>query len=153
MRRHPALRSLSSDHHVGLVIARRARKTANEGARAQEAAWEVVKSRFFTEVEGHFRHEEQGLLPMLRTAGEVTLVQRTLSEHRTLRTLIADDRPENLSVFAELLAAHVRFEESELFETAQRLLGLDALAQLEQVPTDARQTVHGPAEPKGDISS
>jgi len=31
-------------------------------------------------------------------------------------------------MFAELLATHIPFGESELFETAQRLLRLDALA-------------------------
>ena len=149
MRRHPALRGLSSDHHTGLVIARRARKAAREGIHARAVAWEEVKQRFVSELEEHFRREELGLLPMLRTAGEATLVQRTLSEHQTLRKLIADDRPENLSAFAELLAAHIRFEESELFETAQRLLGLDVLARLEPVLTDALQTVHSPADLNG----
>ena len=30
MKRHPALRQLSSDHHIGLVLARKARQAANE---------------------------------------------------------------------------------------------------------------------------
>jgi hypothetical protein len=141
MRRHTALRGLSSDHHLVLVIARRARKAARKESCAQGVAWEEVKKRFFGELEGHFRREEVGLLPMLCTAGEAPLVQRTLSEHRTLRTLVAEDRPDNLSVFAEMLAAHIRFEETELFEAAQRLLNPDVLAHLEQVPTDERQTV------------
>ena len=123
MRRHPALRGLSSDHHAGLVIARRAR----EGVRAQSVAWEEVRERFWAELEGHFRSEERGLLPLLGTAGEAALAQRTLREHWDLRALIAEDRPENLAAFAELLAAHIRFEETELFETAQRLLGPDVL--------------------------
>jgi hypothetical protein len=153
MRRQPALRGLSSDHHAGLVIARGARKVASEGARAREVAWEEVKTRFFTELEGHFRREELGLFPVLRTAGEATLVQRTLSEHETLRALIAENRPENLVPFAELLAAHIRFEETELFETAQRLLGPDVLSELEQVLMDAEQPMHDSAEPNSGISS
>jgi len=153
MRRHRALRGLSSDHHAGLVIARRARKAAREDSCAQVVAWEEVKKRFFGELEEHFRREELGLLPMLRTAGEATLVQRTLSEHQTLRTLVAEDRSENLSVFAQMLAAHIRFEETELFETTQRLLGPGVLARLEQAPTDAQQSVPGPAKLNGSISS
>ena len=153
MRRHPALRGLSSDHHAGLVIARTARKAAREGSHARAVAWEEVKQRFVCELEEHFRREEQGLLPMLRAAGEATLAQRTLSEHQTLRKLIADDRPENLSVFAELLAAHIRLEESELFEIAQYLLGLDVLAQLEPVLTDARRTPHCPKGTDGGASA
>jgi len=153
MQRHPALRGLSSDHHAGLVIARRARKAASESGRAQAVAWEEVKKRFFTELEGHFRREEQGLLPALRTAGEVSLVQRTDSEHQALRALIAEDHPKNLSRFAELLAAHIRFEETELFEAAQRLLGPDVLTELEQVLTDPEQPMHDPAEPNRGIST
>lgn len=133
MQRHRALRGLSSDHHTGLVIARRAREAARDSTRARSVAWEEVKNRFRAELEGHFRREECGLLPVLRTAGEVTLVQRTFSEHQDLRRLIAEDSPENLAPFAELLAAHIRFEETELFETAQRLLGPEVLSELEQV--------------------
>jgi hypothetical protein len=48
---------------------------------------------------------------------------------------------------------HIRVEETELFKTAQRLLGPGVLAHLEQAPTDARQTVHGPAEPNSGRSS
>jgi hypothetical protein len=107
MRRHTALRGPSSVHHLGLVIARRARKEAREDSCAQAVPWEEVKKSFFGELEEHFRREELALLPVLCTAGAATLVRRTLSEHRTLRTLVADDRPENLSAFAELLAAHI----------------------------------------------
>jgi len=115
-------------------------------------AWEEVKNRFRAELEGHFRREECGLLPLLRTAGEVALVQWTFSEHQALRTLIAEGRRENLAPFAELLAAHIRFEETELFETAQRLLGPNVVAELEQVLADARQPEHGPARPNGEAS-
>jgi hemerythrin-like domain-containing protein len=113
------------------VIARRARRAASRDAGGRGAAWDEVKERFRTELEPHFRREEQGLLPALRRAGEAALEQRTLREHRSLRELIAADRPENLAPFAALLTAHIRFEESELFDTAQRVLGPDGLAILE----------------------
>jgi hemerythrin-like domain-containing protein len=127
MQRHRALRKLSSDHHSGLVIARRARHAAQEELSRQAAAWQRVTTRFQTELEGHFRLEEVGLLAALSQAGETRLVARTLREHASLRRLIAQDRVENLLPFAELLTAHIRFEEKELFETAQRVLDVQTL--------------------------
>jgi hypothetical protein len=51
MQRHPALRSLTSEHHTGLVIARRARQASREGGSAQSVAWGDVKERFQAELE------------------------------------------------------------------------------------------------------
>jgi len=130
VRRDPALRSLSSDHHLGLVIARRARVAAQEGAAARSIGWNEAKERFRAELDGHFRREECGLLPALRAAGEDALAERTLREHQAMRALIAEDRPENLALFAQLLATHIRFEEKVLFDTAQRRLGVGGLAAL-----------------------
>lgn len=146
MRRHPALRLLSSDHHTGLVLARRARKAANEGGRAQSDAWKAVKEKFRAELDTHFKREERGLLPALRAAGEATLVERTLREHQAMRTLIADDHPSNLARFAALLVAHIRFEENALFDTAQRLLGPKELAALEWVLKDDQQSSSSPED-------
>ena len=50
------------------------------------------------------------VLVALWRAGETDLVERTLTEHEDMRSLIAQDRPENLARFAELLTAHIRFE-------------------------------------------
>jgi hemerythrin-like domain-containing protein len=134
MRRHPALRDLSSEHHAGLVLVRRARRAAQLAAPQAAVAWQEVRHRFYGELEAHFTAEEQGLLPALREAGETALVERTLREHAALRALIADRQP-RLQQFAEMLGAHIRFEERELFETAQRLLDDQVLRAL--TPSDA----------------
>ena len=131
MQRDPSLRNLSSDHHAGLVIARRARKAADQDVQAQTVAWESIQEIFRNELEPHFQREEQGLLPALRAAGEVVLVERTLQEHHSMRSLIAQNRPNNLAPFAEALKSHIRFEEKELFETAQKVLGPKVLADLD----------------------
>ena len=127
MKRHPALRQLSSDHHIGLVLARKARQAANGSVHDRRYAWTTLAMRFRTELEPHFRIEESGLLSALRQAGEVELVQRTLNDHKAMRALIAQDRIENLMRFAEVLTAHIRFEEQILFERAQQVLDLDKL--------------------------
>lgn len=143
MHRHSALRSLTSEHHTGLVIARRARQAAREGGLAQTVAWKDVKARFRAEIEGHFRREERGLLPVMGTLGETALVARTLREHQALRALIVEDRAENLGPFADLLDAHIRFEEHTLFDSAQRLLGPGMWAELERMQGDGQQTACG----------
>lgn len=148
MQRHPALRKLSSEHHTGLVLARRARQAVREGA-AQSAAWEAVKERFRAELDGHFRREELGLLPALLAVGEVGLVERTLREHQALRALVDEDRVENLIRFADLLTAHIRFEEGPLFDAAQRQLAPSLLAALEPILEQRPPGSGGGCEPKG----
>lgn len=133
MQRHPSLRSLSSDHHSGLVLARRARKAADGDAATQAIAWKAIQEAFQFELEPHFQCEEHGLLPALRVAGEVELVERTFHEHRSMRALILQNNPDNLAPFAKLLREHIRFEEKQLFETAQRVLGSKVLADMEQI--------------------
>jgi len=130
MKRHPALRQLSSDHHTGLVLARKASQAAKGTVHDQRDAWTTLVARFRTELEPHFRVEEAGLLVALSRAGETALIERTLTEHEDMRGLIAQDRPENLARFAELLTAHIRFEERELFARAQELLQPEQLSEL-----------------------
>jgi hypothetical protein len=140
MRRAATLRALSSDHHAGLVLARRARQAVGAGPDIEANGWGEVTRRFYAELEPHFQTEEQALLPALAAAGGATLVERTLAEHRAMRALITEDRPDNLGPFAALLEAHIRFEEQELFETAQRLLPPPILDGLERsARCDARK--------------
>lgn len=84
-----------------------------------------VTELFERELEPHFQAEERDILPLLVAAGELALVERTLAEHVILRDLAGQLRSPDaatLARFAELLLAHVRFEERELFESAQRCL-------------------------------
>jgi len=126
MQRHPALRKLSSEHHLGLVIARRAANAATGGDDSAQA-WAEIQRRFVQELEPHFRTEETGLLPALVEAGEEALVARTLREHEAMRRMIAQADATGLAEFAELLRTHIRFEEQTLFETAQQRLAAAVL--------------------------
>lgn len=122
MKRSAGLRALSSEHHTALVLAKRAASAVASGDWAD--AWIDVAQRFAAELEPHFRLEEELLLPALMSAGETALVERTLAEHAQLRSLIyrTPHDAASLQTFAELLQAHVRFEERELFVTAQARL-------------------------------
>lgn len=127
MKRHPQLQDLSREHHGALKLARAARQAAESGEMDAMTAFAQRAVRLFaSELDPHFRVEEQGILVALARAGENELVQRTLSEHAELRRLamlLSDPDAVTLLRFADLLAAHVRFEERELFEAAQHQMG------------------------------
>jgi IS5 family transposase len=62
---------------------------------------------------------------LLAQAGQHALVARTLADHAELRRLaeaLATPDADSLLRFADLLGAHVRFEEREVFEAAQASL-------------------------------
>ena len=122
MKRNPRLQGLSSDHHQGLVLARR----VAQGHLAVGA----VRERFDAELEPHFEVEEEVLLPALEAAGEAVLAERTRRDHRALRGLLAGaerGEPGRLAEFAALLEQHIRFEERELFPAAEARLGEEQL--------------------------
>jgi hemerythrin-like domain-containing protein len=129
MKRHEHLRDLSREHHLALKLALLARRALASGEPLQiQAAATACATAFVTDLEPHFVREETDLLPMLAQAGETALVERTLSEHDEMRRLAARLPAADLATlerFGELLGAHVRFEERELFEVAQHHLGPD----------------------------
>lgn len=130
MKRSPALLALSREHHTALSLAVRIARAAD--VETETALLTRVLAVFASELEPHFQEEERSLLPALLAAGELVLVNRTLDEHKILRQLVEKmqlgDRP-SLKAFGEQLAAHVRFEERELFATAQDVLAADYLNQ------------------------
>ena len=126
MKRHAALIQHSREHHQALKLARLARFAVDSGSpEAIKQAAETLREQFPSTLETHFCDEEQGLLMQLAAIGQHALVQRTLDEHARLRalndSLSSPDRA-LMESFATLLHDHVRFEERELFETAQALL-------------------------------
>ena len=128
MKRHPDLLQLSREHYGALKLARDARRAAESGdAKELTALAQRVIERFAAELDPHFRVEEQGILVLLAEAGEHDLAGRTLADHAELRRLakrLATPDAETLLSFADLLTAHVRFEEREVFEAAQARLGV-----------------------------
>ncbi len=131
LRRDPRLRSLSSDHHHALVLARGARKAATSGdANACATMADALRASFGRELEPHFVVEEQWLLPPLERCGEGALVAKTREDHAAIRAQLSASSlgsPEALEALAARLEAHVRFEERELFEVAQTKLDDAAL--------------------------
>ena len=130
MKRHEWLQDLSREHHLALRLALAAKRAVAADDPAQvRAAATLCADAFDSDLEPHFVREERDVLPLLAQAGADALVARTLNEHDEMRRLAArlaarlgEADPVTLERFGELLGAHVRFEERELFEAAQTLL-------------------------------
>jgi iron-sulfur cluster repair protein YtfE (RIC family) len=136
MKRLPELRQLSEDHHHGLVLARKARRAGTVSKTPSiTAIWEEVLEKFRLELEPHFLIEEQYLAPPLLDLGETELIQRFNLEHRQLRALVNHQNNWSLTAlhaFGKLLEKHIRFEERELFEVAQRRLSANHLKAIQE---------------------
>lgn len=133
MKRHASLVPLSRDHHHGLVMAQRLilGRSVNPRAdwpadRARQAARLV---RFFeTDLRPHFEAEEAHVFPAAaRDLPDGARRTRALvAEHETMREMIRElaGAPASrldalLTAFGELLRAHIRAEEHELFQQMQ----------------------------------
>jgi hemerythrin-like domain-containing protein len=131
MKRIPELRDLSDDHHHGLVLAQKAKQAAARAdLRAAAEMWVEVEMQFAAELAPHFQIEETLIAPHLEDAGESAMTRRLYDEHRALRECVqpgSGRTPADLGRFGDLLESHIRFEERELFEVAQRRLSPEAL--------------------------
>ena len=70
MKRHSAPIPLSHDHHHGLSDARRLRKASTADDASREASVERFLRFYGDETVGHFRLEDELVLPLLPGCGE-----------------------------------------------------------------------------------
>ena len=143
MKRTPELRTLSEDHHHGLVHARRLHRAAEgEEALSGEFAAKEFLDFWQKETAIHFRKEEEVLLPVVaRYGGDVSQDSfvEMLAQHAHIRGLImrlSDEvmggnvRPETLHEIGEQLEAHIRLEERAVFPLVEESLSEAALTEL-----------------------
>jgi iron-sulfur cluster repair protein YtfE (RIC family) len=136
MKRHPALVPLSHDHHHALVEARRLRRAAGDAETDPAAAAAAFAEFFATVTVPHFREEEETLFPLVVDSEEARpLLVEVLLDHLRLHALAtrlagASDVRRAMRELGELLEAHVRREERELFPLIERV----AAAELEDRP-------------------
>lgn len=131
MKRSAFLKQLSREHHLALSIGRLCVRAAESGDKDNiSAVCKKLNQAFLNELEPHFKVEENTLFPRMQLAGSIELVKRALNDHATLRALMAkisiEKSPTEIAAFGNLLISHVRFEERELFNVAEKLLNLDA---------------------------
>ena len=149
MKRHPALIPLSRDHHHGLVQAVRLRRAAADGdASARLVAAREFVEFFRNEERVHLRDEEEELFPLLlrHVHSQPAPLREARAQHmqlegfaRTLDIAVAAaivDR-ETLAATGELLDAHIRLEERQLFPLIEELVPDDELRRLALADRDA----------------
>ncbi|WP_232298011.1 hemerythrin domain-containing protein [Nitrosospira sp. NpAV] len=120
---------MSREHHTSLVMARTARRAANEdgngvmaSAVLMTAAIASIEAHWHTVMAAHFEKEER-LIRIARDMLDPQAVTRVLAEHAELRMLAAGpcalEPAARLRRFADLISAHVRYEERTLFPQLQ----------------------------------
>ena len=130
MMRELALHHLSLEHQEALRFGRLLLEVSTGSEERLQGLWEVLRRRFHAEVQPHFLLEEELLLPALEALGEEALVARVWEEHEALRALVAHEAlPPHIRLkkLGLRLLAHVRFEESKVFQLAARRLPLEVL--------------------------
>lgn len=142
-RRHSALIPVARDHHECLVLAQR----LMHGTRASDRDWPHEPAQqaarlaaFFRQhLLAHFAVEEDLVFPAARSAGPAAeaLVAQLLDEHRQMTDLVARlaANPQvtaaELRAFGELLNAHIRLEDRQLFPVMETQMPADALLDLQ----------------------
>jgi hemerythrin-like domain-containing protein len=130
MLRDASLIPLSHQHHNALaqcVLTRRSLASDSSAENVAKLAKRIT-DRFEIELVNHFQVEERVLFPV---CGALPIINELLSEHRAIESLVAQLRTgptaDLLEQFCELLPAHIRKEERDLFEQVQRVLPREVL--------------------------
>lgn len=125
MLRDPTLIPLSRQHHKGLLLCVLTRRSLTADSSPENLARlaQRIVDQYELELTNHFEIEEQVLFP---ACGLLPIVQQLLDEHRTLEALVQQLRgaqsAQLIQEFCALLTAHIRLEESDLFEEIQQAL-------------------------------
>ena len=133
MLRDPSLIPLSHQHHNALAMCVLVRRSLAGDSSAGNVALQArrILDRFELEILNHFELEEQLLFPACRP---LPLIDELVADHRALEALARELRSEPtaalLEQFCARISSHIRREESDLFEQAQRALPRDLLDRL-----------------------
>jgi hemerythrin-like domain-containing protein len=130
MLRDPSLIPLSHQHHNGLALGVLTRRSLAADGSPENIARQAqrIVTRYELELVNHFEIEEQVLFP---ACGPIPMIADLVAEHRAIESLVGQLRSEPslelIDQFCELLARHIRREETELFEQIQRDLPREVL--------------------------
>jgi len=135
-RRHEALIPLTHDHHHALHNVRLLRHAAATDKEERFAAARSFVAFFREHSVHHFREEEEILFPRAihQPHAPVDQISRVLVEHVRIHAMVdelerqvADGavEPASMIELADLLKAHIRFEEDVLFPSIEKVVGSD----------------------------
>ncbi|WP_093042731.1 hemerythrin domain-containing protein [Thalassobacillus cyri] len=124
MKRHEALYPLSHHHHHALVTAVELKKAGTEKTEKSLQEYRRSVIDFWNQDgRGHFRDEEEVLLPLYAQYGNVDQepIRKMLIQHAQIRGMVEQIREqprltaEQFRELGELLDDHVRLEERTIF--------------------------------------
>lgn len=137
MKRHKALILLSHDHHKGLLLAQLLKKNAPAYKGLPTSLVDKMRytlDAYSSELAIHFKDEEEILFPLLRgkSSDLNELIDKLLQEHIDLNERIADLKDDDqlqdkLDKIGNILERHIRKEERQLFQQAQKVLSENEL--------------------------
>ncbi len=121
MKRNKNLKTLSWEHHDGLVVSFRLQQGLKKKANVNDMS-DYIFHIWDKLLEHHFWQEEQ-TLSNLKISSEFTSQMK--NEHKQIRNLIGelnkDSKNKNfIEEFAEFLNKHIRFEERQLFPLIEK---------------------------------
>lgn len=133
IKRNKHILQLSKDHHFTLLFSWKIRQGLKYGVDTDRIK-EYVQYFWQRDMQDHFREEEEILFAVVKDAK----VQKALDDHsqikeqveQVLKTPERDDASKKLSLLADTVDAHVRYEERELFPHLEKIL---TEAQLENI--------------------
>ena len=130
MKRHPTLQPLSRQHHLGLVIANKAKSVTDDDKLTHHQA---LVEYLTTTIPTYFEIERTRLADVILTKlsddKAVKLAKQMLDEHEYIESLLVNTDPsvDDVKELANALYDHIRFEERELFPIAETVLSDDEL--------------------------
>jgi len=141
MKRHPALLTLTHDHHHALVWARRLRLAGDTTERERLETARGFLAFFDAETIRHFREEEELLFPLIAEhLGAVPDdVTQLLAQHVEMHALVhrlgrsveeGAVPPEDVRTLGRQLEAHIRLEEKQVFPEIEHTVPEADLASL-----------------------
>jgi hemerythrin-like domain-containing protein len=126
--RNEHIKKLSRDHHFSLLFCWKIRQGLKTGV-ALERIRKYVQYFWQKHLQSHFREEEHILFaPIIDNQ-----VQRAINEHKDIRLCIESltgavkTERKSLEKIADMVDAHVRYEERELFPHLERKLSTEQL--------------------------
>ena len=138
MLRNKNLAPLSRQHQHALALCVRIDR-ASPIPESDLGTWQAeIAQHFRAEIGIHFAAEERFVFPRARMFPELNLlVEELISEHARLRERFARAEAQGMSAaevveFAQMLSAHIRKEERQLFERLQELMNEGECAVLGQ---------------------
>jgi hemerythrin-like domain-containing protein len=120
VKRNENLKTLSWEHHDGLVVAFRLKQGLKAGI-PRKTLCEYIIHVWENTLVHHFWQEEQCINSILNRTGEGKKLKRQMiDDHAWFRTVIGEYKNHNsdkvqIESFADRLNHHIRFEEKELF--------------------------------------